>query len=215
MESGLSLSEIDEFLGNAFLAKDAADHIFVAAGAGQGAFQGAASAIGKVIDVSGDLVGHDERQVGVRVLQFGFGFGFDVEIDGRRRFISFVDGRGLGLLFGESITLLERGDFESVDAVEDTVEFVFEAIVAAQVESAAQKLVEGGVETLFGGFEVSGVVVILTSLKFFFYAGDEFGNGIDLEFLGNVFFGLGFGGGRRGRLLLVLVRWSAGGGIPG
>ncbi len=164
MESGFGLGEVDEFLGNSLLAENAADHVFIAAGAGECAFEGAASAIGEVVDEAGDLIGHHERQVGVRGLDLGFGFGFDAGVDGRRDFVGFVDRSGLGLLLGESVALLEGGEFEAVDAVQNAVEFVLEAVVGLEVESAAEEDVEGGVETLLGGFEVSGTIVVLSRL---------------------------------------------------
>ena len=42
-------------------------------------------------------------------LSLGFGFGFDVLIDGGREFVGFVDRRGLGVLLGESVALLQGG----------------------------------------------------------------------------------------------------------
>jgi hypothetical protein len=39
-----------------------------------------------------------------------------------------------------------------------------------EIESAAQELVEGGIEILLGGFEVAGLIVILTGLVFLFDA---------------------------------------------
>ena len=87
----------------------AADHVFVAAGASQGAFECAASAIGEIVDVASHLVGHHQRQVGMRGLQLGFGLGLHVLVDGGSQFVGFVDRRGLGFLLGESVALLQRG----------------------------------------------------------------------------------------------------------
>ncbi len=60
---------------------------------------------------------------------FGFGFGFDVLVNGGSQLVGFVDGRGLGLLLGESVALLQGGYVEGVDAVEKAVEFALEAVV--------------------------------------------------------------------------------------
>src|SRR5260370_42046561 len=111
MESGFGLGKIDEFLGNALFAQDAADHVFVAAGAGQGALDGAASAIGEVIGVAGDLVGHHQGQVGAGGFVFGLGFGFDLLVDGGGGLVCFVDGRGFRLLCGAAVALLGGGSF--------------------------------------------------------------------------------------------------------
>ena len=43
---------------------------------------------------------------------------------------------------------------------------MLQAVVGFEVESAAEELVEGGVEVLLRGFEVSGVVVVLAGLVF-------------------------------------------------
>ena len=139
----------------------------------------------------------------------GFGFGFDVLVDGRGNFVGFVDGSGFGFLLGESVALLEGGEFESIDAVEDAVEFVLEAVIGVEIESATEELVEGGVEILLSGFEVSGGVVVLARLVILFDASDEASDGIDFESLRNGGLGLGFGGGR-GRGLERLRRLAGG-----
>ncbi len=83
MESGLGLRQIDQILRDAFLFQGGHDHVVVAAGAGKGALEDAASATREVGDVAGDLVGHHQRQVGVRVLDFGLRFGLDAGVGGR------------------------------------------------------------------------------------------------------------------------------------
>ena len=76
-------------------------------------------------------------------------------------FVSFVNRRGFRLLLGKTVALLQGGKFEAVDAVEDAVKLARQAVVGMEIESAAQKLVEGGVEILLGGFEVPSTIVIL------------------------------------------------------
>ena len=61
----------------------------------------------------------------------------------------------------KAVSLLLGGEFEAVDAVENAVEFALQAIVGAEIESAAEQQVEGGVEILLRGFEVAGAIVIL------------------------------------------------------
>ena len=107
MESGFGLRQVNQILRDAFFFQDRQHHFAVAAGAGQGALEDAASAIGEVGDVTGDLVGHHQRQVGVSVLDIGFGFGFGAGIGGRSEFVGLVDGRGFGLL----LRLLRLGLF--------------------------------------------------------------------------------------------------------
>jgi len=67
--------------------------------------------------------------------------------------------------------------------------------IGAEIESAAQQLVEGGVEIQFRGLEVAGAIVILPCLVFFFDAGDQLANGIDFKRLRNLRLRLGLGGG--------------------
>ena len=109
MESGLGLGQVDQLLRDPFFLQHAANHVFVAAGAGQSTLYGASSAIGEVIDEARDLVGHHQRQVGAGGFDFGFGFGFNVLVDGWSEFVGFVDGRGLRFLLGESVALLQGG----------------------------------------------------------------------------------------------------------
>ena len=75
----------------------------------------------------------------------------------------------------------------------------------------AQKLVEGGVKVLLGRFEVAGMVVILAGLVFLLDVGDQVGDGVDFEFLWDLFFGLRLGGGCGRGLLRMLVRRVVGG----
>ena len=129
MESGLGLGQVDQVLRDSFFFQGAADHVFVAAGAGQGSLYGASSAIGEVADEAGYLVGHHEGQVGAGGLYFGFGFGFDLLVDCGSLLVGFVDGGWFRLLLGEAVALLQRGYFQAVDAVENAVQFLLEAVV--------------------------------------------------------------------------------------
>ena len=209
MESGFGLRQVDEVLGHSLFFERPANHIFVAAGAGQGTLDGAASAGGEVIDEAGDLVGHHQREIGVRTLDLGFGFGFDVLIDRRSQFVRFVDRRWFGLLFREAVALLQGGEFEAVDAIEKAVELALEAVVGGEIESAAEQLVESGVKTLLRGFEVPGVIVVQSCLVFLFDTSDQIGHGISggYDRLGLRW---GLGGDRHGGLLRLRFRRAAG-----
>ncbi len=147
----------------------------------------------------------------MRGLDLGFGLRLHVLVDGRSGFVRLVDRRGLGLLLGESIALLEGGDFEVVDAVENAIEFGFEAIVRLEIEPAAEELVEGGVEVRLGGLEMAVAIVVLAGLVFLFDAGDEVADRIDGERL------CGLRGGLRVRLWTIqqmtkpaFVGWNEG-----
>ena len=62
-------------------------------------------------------------------LDFGFGLGLDVLVDRRSEFVGFVNRRRFRLLLGKAVALLQGGKFEAVDAVEDAVKFVRQAVV--------------------------------------------------------------------------------------
>ena len=64
-------------------------------------------------------------------------------------------------MLGKAVALLQGGEFQAVDAVQDAIEFGLQAVVGVEIESAAEQLVESGVEILFRGFEVPGAIVIL------------------------------------------------------
>jgi hypothetical protein len=97
-------------------------------------------------------------------------------------------------LLGKAIALLQGGEFEAVDAVQNAVEFGLEAVVGVEIESAAEELIKSGVEILFGGFEVTGAIVVLPCLVLFFDACDQVGYGIDFQRLRHLRLRLGLSG---------------------
>ncbi len=201
MKTGFGLRQVDQILGYAFFLQNAANHVFVFTGANQGALEGATATLGIEIDKSGNLVGHHERQVGGGGLDFGLGLGLNAGVNRRGEFVGFVDWRWFGFLLGEAVALLKGKKFQAIDAIENAVQFFFQAIVGAEVEPAAQQLVEGGIEILLGGFQVSGAVVLLPGLIFLFDTCDQFSNRIGLQGLRNLARGLRF---LRARRLLLL-----------
>ena len=72
MKSGLSLRQINQILRNAFFLENRNHHVVVTAGAGKGTLECTPSSIGEIADVAGDLIGHHERQIGMR--------GFDLRL---------------------------------------------------------------------------------------------------------------------------------------
>src|SRR6266536_5215569 len=148
MKTRLGLGQVDQVLRHTFFAEGAPDHIFVSSGAGQGALDGAAPTVGEVIDVAGDLVGHHQGQVGVGRLDLSLRLGLDVKINRRCDLVRFVDWSGLGFLLGETIALLQGRKLQTVNSVQNAVEFVLQVIVGFKIKPAAQQLVEGGVEVL-------------------------------------------------------------------
>ena len=73
-------------------------------------FQGWSPAGGEIIDIAGHLVGHHQRQIRVRGLDFRCCFGLQVRINRIiRDRIGFINGRWFGLLLGSGIALLHCG----------------------------------------------------------------------------------------------------------
>ncbi len=156
----------------------------VAAGAGESALKDAASTTREISDVTGDLVGHHERQVGVRTLDFGLGLRLGTGVGGGRHSVGLVDGRGFSLLLLILLRLLRTlssvgtSRVKFVHALDDAVKFLLQAIVGAYVEIAAQQRVDGSVEILFGLFGFARVIVGEAVLVFLFNARDQIGDGI-------------------------------------
>ena len=160
LESRLGHGEIDQVLGNALLLEGLRDHVAIAAGTSQSVLQRVASlGAGEIVDEHRDLIVEHERQVGLGGLDLGFGLGADLRIDGERDVVGFVDRGRLGVLLGEAVALLQCNHFELVNALDDLVELVLQARVIANLDVARQQHVEGLVEVLFGGVEMSGLIV--------------------------------------------------------
>ena len=174
MESRLGLRQIDEILRDAFRLQGGDDHVVITTGSCIGAFEAAASVARKVGDVASDLVGHHQRQVGVRVLDLSLRFGFDAGIGGRGKFVGYVDGRRLGFLLG--ILRVGAPRIEFVDAGDHVVEFLLQAVVGADIEIAAQQRVQSIVEILLSIFGLAGLLVGQSRLVFLFSPGDQIGD---------------------------------------
>ena len=86
--------------------------------------EGATASAGEIVDVAGDLVGHHQRQVRVRGLDFGFRFSLYVEVNRESDLVRFVDGSRLRLLFGKTVSFLQSHQFRTIHALEDAVEFM-------------------------------------------------------------------------------------------
>ena len=147
LEAGLGDGEIDEVLRNAFFAHDALNHRPVAAGALEGVEQGvvALGGVGEEVDVGGDVVVDDERKVGLGGGEIGVGLGHDVGIDDESDIAGGFGGRVLGL-GSEAVALLQGVHLETVDLVDDAVEFVLERRGRFDVDSAGKHEIDGVVE---------------------------------------------------------------------
>ncbi len=101
MKARLGLRQIYQVLRHAFLLESAFNHFAVASAALEGMFQGPATTIGKVVDIACNLVRHHQWQVGVCGFNLFGGFCFQTRINRVViDLVGFVDGRGLGLLWG-------------------------------------------------------------------------------------------------------------------
>lgn len=117
------------------------------------------------------------------MLDFGFGLGPNLGVGRRGQavgcVVGLIDRRGLGFLL-IILCLLGIGGgpagVEFVDAFNDVVEFLLQAIVRPDVEIAAQERVQRAVEILLGAIAVARVIVRHALLVFLFGPGDKIGN---------------------------------------
>jgi hypothetical protein len=135
--------------------------------------QGSARARRKVVDVAGNGVVQDQRQVRVRAFDFLLGAGFDVRINGKRDFVGLVNGGRFRLALAESVPGLQRLQLELMNAFYDLVEFLLQPVVGLQIHRAGQQHIEGTVKTIFCRFQVASFVVGLTGLVFLFGLGQK------------------------------------------
>src|ERR1700691_2421135 len=120
MEPRFSLSQVDQVLRNTFFLQNPANHIVILPAAGESALQSSPSPRRKVTDVAGYRVGHHQRQIRMRSFDFGLGLRLEVRVNRERALVRFIDRRGLRLLLGKPITLLQSLQLETVYAVQDT-----------------------------------------------------------------------------------------------
>src|SRR5579863_1753750 len=194
MEPRFGLSQIDQVLRNTFFLQNPANHFVILPAAGKGALQCSPPTCRKVTDVSGYRVRHHQRQIGVRGLDFSFSLCLEVRVNRERDLVGFVDRRGLRLLLRKAIAFLQGLKLETVYAVEDTVKFLLQALVRAQVQGTPQQEIEGAIEVLFGSFEMPGFIVVLPDFVFIFNLGNQLSDGIrfnlDLSIYGSYSLGV-------------------------
>src|ERR1700733_1440703 len=142
MESRLRLREINQFLRNAFFPQNAPNHILVAARASQSTLQRPAPAIGKIINIAGNLVGHDQRQIRMRRLDLGLGLCLYALVNRRSSFVGLVNRSRFRLLLGKAVPLLQGGELKCIDAIENAIELALQTIIRVarpKIVSAAQQ----------------------------------------------------------------------------
>ena len=170
---------------------------------------------GEVVDETRHLVVEHQRQVGLGGFDFGFGLGLDVGIDGKCDVVGFIDGRRLRAGLGKAVALFQRAQLQLVNGLDQFVELPLQPLVISQVEVAGQQGVERPVEVSLGSFQMTSLVIGLSSCVFLLRLGDQrlsrvgFGNG-DIRSTGRRLGcwsgGLGYGGSdsvgrQKGRLL--------------
>ena len=90
-----------------------------------------------------------------------------------RDVVGFVDGRWLGALLGEAVSLAQGDLLELANAVDDLVELLLQTRVVAEVEVARQQDVERLVEALAGGIKMAVLVLGLACLVELVGPGDQ------------------------------------------
>ena len=159
LETGLGDGEVDEILRNAFFAHDALNHCPVAAGALERMKQGvvALGGIGEEVDVGGDVVVDDKRQVGLGGGQIGVGLGHNVGIDDKGD-VAGSFGGSVFRLGGEAVACFRASISRRVDLVDDAVEFVLERRGGSDVDAAGEHEIDGIVEIGFGLGQIAVLV---------------------------------------------------------
>ena len=102
----------------------------------------AALGVGEEVDVAGDVVVDDEREIRLGGGELFACLGDEVGIDFKGDVVCDVGGSGFdgGC---EAVALLEGFHLEGVDGVEDSIELVVEDGVALEVEAAGEHHVNG------------------------------------------------------------------------
>src|SRR6478672_6550215 len=176
-------------------------------------FQGPATPARKVVDVTGDLVRHHQRQVGVGGLDLGSRLGFQARINRVVvNLVGLVDRCWLRLLLNRGRFGLESSELQVVHAFEHTIHLALKTLIGTDVGGATLEKVERPGKVLLGQIVVPVRVFLLASLILFLYFGNQVGNRIrgGLLELG----GRRFGSGRLRlwlRLVLGCLCWTGGG----
>ena len=112
-------------------------------------------------------------------LQLGCGFGLHVGIDRViRDFVGFVNRRRFGLLLGRIVILLQFGELQFVDAVEDAVKFRLKAFVRPDLSGTSDQQVERAIKVRLGIGFLAGIVKVQPCLILLLDFINQFGNGI-------------------------------------
>jgi hypothetical protein len=151
--------------------------------------------VGEGVDPAGDVVVHDQRQVGGGGLQLGRDLADKLGVGREGDLIGGVGGR-----FFEggrkAVALLERDEFQRVDGREQLIELVGKLRVVLQVHAAGEHGVDRGIEVLARGFQMLAVVAADAGIVAGFHLRDE-----RLHLLGVLL---------RGERLLLLLRLREG-----
>src|SRR5579872_6266632 len=204
MEARLGLRQINQILRNSFIAQRLLNHRAITATARQRGLKRPTTPRREVIDITRNLIGHHQRQIRVRCLHFGFCLCLDVLIYRESGLVSLVDRCWRRFLLGEPVTLLQRLQLQAIYPIQDLIKFLLQSLVRADVQRAREQQIESAIKTFFGGFQVPGLVVLLTSLIFLLDLCDQFSRWISNCAVGSLWYWyrlrvaclLGRGGGR-------------------
>src|SRR5580698_6440186 len=116
---------------------------------------------------------------------------FEIRVNRERDLVGFVDRRWLRFLLGKPVAFLQGLQLEAVYAIQDTVKFLLQALVRAQVQRTPEQKVEGAIEILFGSFEVPSFIVVLPELVFVFNLRNQLSDGIRLNLKLSLYSGTG------------------------
>src|SRR5438445_2333091 len=164
MKPGLSLGQINQFLGNSFLPEDLLDHLLIAATTDQGMLQRGASAGREIIYVASHGVRQHERQIRASGLNLHLGLCFYLWINREGDAVGFVNGCRFGLLLGESVPFLQRLHVFAVHTFENAVQFLLHALVGVDIQRASERQIESSIKVLLGRVQMPSFVIVPSCL---------------------------------------------------
>ena len=170
LEGAFGLRQVNQILRHALFLQHAPNHFAVASRAAQPGFHdGAAARRLEIIQVSQHRIVDRQRKVVVDGAHFAFGAAAQIGIEffrlGDGLLGDFIDGRGRGFLFAETVARAEGFEFVQAHGVDNMVIQIAQARVRIQIEAAGQQLVERLVKLLARLAQMAGLEILLAGVK--------------------------------------------------
>jgi hypothetical protein len=170
LERALGLRQVNQILRHAFFLQHPPDHVAVAPLAAKPGFDdGAAARRLEKIQIGENLIVDRQRNVMRDGAHFAFGAAPQIGIEFFRLrdwlFGDFINRRGRGLLFAETVAGAEGLEFIEAHRVDNVVVQGAQTRVGVEVESARQQLVERFIELLARFSKVAGLKILFARVE--------------------------------------------------